>query len=518
MAVSYDNSFDNSNVQRVYTYDSTTNTFSSNLKTSSAFDYFPDSAVVGDCFYLLANDVKAFKDVRLYVGTAFAATSVTFTWEYSTGDGTWAALSNVTNSDAFTKTGQQDVTWDIPRDWAQTRKHSASVNMPRTGGWIRARITAVDTPTEGGAQSTQTVQTGKNWITITGNETFASIRSEDVSNGWGITDTANSGNDKTIQIYASITIDSGATLTGTNKMLEINNAFIQNDGTLTLGSYDSTYDFAYDGCYIYLKSFGFGGGHNHLGGNGTYNIYGSSIIVCWPGRVGLGSGSGEVKDSVFEDFYRNFELSNKTVKRLRVRPGYNGSIGNTYSANTIDGLFTNGGFLLLQQGTEEVTATNVMADYIHCWSVYVARSIYLINPTLVNAKPLRVQFFAMGGGDHDVYYYTQFNFDLKVIDSNGNAINGATVTIEDKDGTEVFSGTTDANGEITQQTLTQKIDFFDDPNPASGNTTKDTPDSTTTKTPHTVTITKTGYKTKKIIYTMNQARTEVEVLENRREV
>ena len=99
--------------------------------------------------------------------------------------------------------------------------------------------------------------------------------------------------------------------------------------------------------------------------------------------------------------------------------------------------------------------------------------------------------------------YRQYTFNLKVVDRDGNPISNATVVINEQDGTEVFSGTTDANGDITQQDLKYKTYVSS---------------TTTTHTPHTITISKTGYKTKVIKYTMDRKREEIEVLENRREV
>jgi hypothetical protein len=95
---------------------------------------------------------------------------------------------------------------------------------------------------------------------------------------------------------------------------------------------------------------------------------------------------------------------------------------------------------------------------------------------------------------------------LKIVDSNGDSISGATVTIDDKDGTQEYSGTTDGSGDISTPLIYQTAHN----DHGSG--------SWTTNTPHTVTITKTGYQTKTIKYTMDRKREEIEVLENRREV
>ena len=507
MALIYDNNFGNAYLQEIRRYDSTTSSFSANLVSSSSFDFFSDSAAVGDCFYLLAYDVRAFRNLRIYVGTAFSATSVTFVWEYSSGLGVWSPLSNVVNGDAFKNTGQQDITWDIPRNWEQTSRHSSGVNLPKQGGWIRARISAIDTPTEGGAQSTQTVQVGRNLLVVTsGSESFSSIRSSDVSNGWGITDATPSGT--SIQLYASLTINSKATLADSNKAVEVINSRITNNGTITLGTYSSTYDYSYNGWFLYLKSFGYGGGHDHFGGGGVYNFYGGIIRVLYPGRIGIFE-SSVIRDTLIEGYYQTFVCNNTTIDRLRA----DSLVENRSTPNIITEMWTKSYFLLGQQQIANVTAENITASYVEAWSVYVARNIFLINPTLLNANPLIVLFFALGGGDHDVYFYTQFRFDLKVIDNEASAISGANVVIKDLDGETVFSGTTDGNGNISQQVLTQKISFFDDPNLSGGSVTKTTPDSITYKTPHTVTISKKGYQTKTVKYTMDRRREEVEVLE-----
>lgn len=517
MALTYSNSYSNSNFGYLYAYDSTAGTFSADLKSSSSFDYFLDSCVAGDCVYFLATDTKAFKDIVLYVGTAFAATSVEFIWEYSTGNGTWAALENVVNGDALLSTGEQIITFDIPKLWKSTGRHTSSplVNMPRSGGYIRCRIVSVNTPTEGGAQSTQTVQTGANLLTVdSGSETFSTIRSADVSGGWGVTDVSPSGN--TIEIYCNITIASGATLSQTLKSLEFINIQLTNNGTFQLGTYSSTYDYSYNGCYTYSYGFQYGGGTSHFLGLGMYKIYDSKLYCVYPGRIfnttdNYATGS-EMRDSTIEGFYQNLALNNMVVDRCRFTGQTSWAVSASKTNPTILEMWTSGNFFLGQQSSASETIENITADYISAYSVYVARDIYLINPALVNVNPLRVSFYALGGGDHDVNYHTQFRLDLKVVDNNGNAISGAGVVIIDVDGTEIFSGATDASGNIAQQVLTKQIDFFNDPNPATSITIS-TPTETYVKTPHTITISATGYQTKTMVLTMDRRREEIVVLE-----
>ena len=95
-------------------------------------------------------------------------------------------------------------------------------------------------------------------------------------------------------------------------------------------------------------------------------------------------------------------------------------------------------------------------------------------------------------------------FNLKVIDSTGTAIETATVTMDDKDGTEVFSTTTDASGDIVEQEITWYHGLWITTSPYGIDWTL--------YTPHTVTISKTGYATRTIIYTMDRKIEEVEKL------
>ena len=107
------------------------------------------------------------------------------------------------------------------------------------------------------------------------------------------------------------------------------------------------------------------------------------------------------------------------------------------------------------------------------------------------------------------YYKMWFTLDLKVQDFAGNAIAGANVVIKDKDGTEVAGSplTTDANGNITQ------IDLYGyrmDVDGAYGDNYKSI---ITYQTPHTVTISKTGFRTRTIEYLMTKKKEEVEMLD-----
>jgi len=88
--------------------------------------------------------------------------------------------------------------------------------------------------------------------------------------------------------------------------------------------------------------------------------------------------------------------------------------------------------------------------------------------------------------------YRQYTFALKVVDKNGNPIPNASVKIWDKNNNLVVDETTDANGEIPEQTLT--YGYYDQDH---GNTP-------VMQTPHTIRITKAGYQTYEKKFTLDK--------------
>jgi hypothetical protein len=79
----------------------------------------------------------------------------------------------------------------------------------------------------------------------------------------------------------------------------------------------------------------------------------------------------------------------------------------------------------------------------------------------------------------------KYTLNLKVLDKNGNPIEGATVTLWDKNGTQVFSVTTDVNGQIPEQTVLYAR--YEQDLPGTGTIT-------TIYSPHKLEIKKAGYQ------------------------
>ena len=81
------------------------------------------------------------------------------------------------------------------------------------------------------------------------------------------------------------------------------------------------------------------------------------------------------------------------------------------------------------------------------------KDTHFIDTTLVNGASLEELYLGQGFGEYS--YFVDWYLDLNVKDSSGNPISGAIVNIKNKNGEEVYSGTTDQNGRIEKITLNQ---------------------------------------------------------------
>lgn len=148
----------------IYTYNGS---YSGNLKNIVAFDYFDDDFGVGDCIYFLTNYPP--KYLRFNVGTAMAANSYTLVWEYMRYELglSWINItSQITDgTNNFTTLGVNDIDFTNAKFW-----NGGRYNVNGNGGnfVLRCRVTAVDTPTEGGANITDTVKFEERKILING--------------------------------------------------------------------------------------------------------------------------------------------------------------------------------------------------------------------------------------------------------------------------------------------------------------------------------------------------------------
>lgn len=113
-----------------------------NNATADDVIWWPASPAVDDAFYF--GFYSPGRILTLSIGTA-ANFSATFAWEYYDGS-SWVALPNVVdNTDNLQVAGQQQVSWDMPFDWAETTVNSV------TSYFVRIRISAFTSATTIGA-------------------------------------------------------------------------------------------------------------------------------------------------------------------------------------------------------------------------------------------------------------------------------------------------------------------------------------------------------------------------------
>lgn len=115
----------------------------------------------------------------------------------------------------------------------------------------------------------------------------------------------------------------------------------------------------------------------------------------------------------------------------------------------------------------------------------------------------------------------QYTFTLQVVNSVGSVLSDVSVLVKDSTGATVATGTTDVNGQYTPGVLTSYILIplisktgYEGYSPKAEATMVS--DGTLRRdlyTPHTITLSKTGYITKTLIYNMDRKREEVEQLE-----
>lgn len=146
-----------------------------------------------------------------------------------------------------------------------------------------------------------------------------------------------------------------------------------------------------------------------------------------------------------------FFLSSSTAQALWFRSTYAASATNFYCRK-------NGGYFI--------------------WVEYAAGTQQDYN--IINADT-NIWQIGFSSASYTGKVYRQYTFNFQVTDYSGTPIENATVTLKDKDSNEIFSLSTDANGDIAEQTVSKG--YYDQ---AHGNTLQD-------YGPHTLTVTKAGY-------------------------
>lgn len=158
----------NGNFNHVFTYDDGTATFT-DVSALNTFDLFPDDAAVNDAIYFAVDDL--WTGINLYAGTAFAAASQTFVWEYWNGSAWtaipttgrdflrwWHTTTNPPSGNVWSSgqtnfvVGYHHIQWYRSFYGTTHQPQPVTVN-DITSRFVRVRISAVNTPAEGGASA-----------------------------------------------------------------------------------------------------------------------------------------------------------------------------------------------------------------------------------------------------------------------------------------------------------------------------------------------------------------------------
>jgi len=159
-------------------------------------------------------------------------------------------------------------------------------------------------------------------------------------------------------------------------------------------------------------------------------------------------------------------------------------------------------------GTEWVLEQVLATDYYYGYytklsagvtlrNAYFRQNTYQIIASSISANSYFVNpdfdvWNILWGGTCTAEIYRQYTFNLKVMKIDQTPINGATVTLKDKDDNEIFSVSTDAQGNITEQTVSRG--YYDQ---ANGDTLQE-------YSPHVLTIFKEGYDQYEIKFTLDE--------------
>lgn len=224
--------------------------------------------------------------------------------------------------------------------------------------------------------------------------------------------------------------------------------------------------------------------------NGLIYIYGSVLEanLVWPDSYLRLADNCRVYNSILVDFTLGSTTGVATVDLFNVQcvsvadspiGGLQGTFNKIIITDVVTG-YNYGAYQTVYRQTQDVTIQNLYARNLDgIVRMYYPRNTYVaILDGDTDTWAIIWQFEAGSTGT----VRRQYTFDLKVADKGDNPISGATVTLTDKNGSQVFNVTTDANGNITTQTVTRG--YYDQ---AHGNALQD-------YGPHTLTVEKAGYQ------------------------
>ena len=510
------------NAGAVLRYRAATATYTS-VTTLTDFDLFEDAIGAGDCLYFSSGaGVGNFADVQVTVGTPIAATGLVLAWEYQLANVTWATLTVVDPSSGFTVAGTHRITFTPPLDWAYQYWSGFKPLGLQPYLFVRCRVVSVTSSTEGGRHTTNRVQVGDNAVHFQGGSagsrnTMAGAYAASVAGGWGVITRVGNALPE-YHLNAHLVMDAASYNDFTSEMVGLvgfGNRFVLTGGDTNFGRGSGT-SRAYYGPR-FANGWTMNGGTMFAIKAGATPAFGVSYTT----RMLAGSWTGGATIQVQAGTYVGMDLQGvgfgldsapkitwpasglvlvacriQASQRYGVVPASLPAAHTLYwTSNSYQSPFFDGGQVLYEldgflDGYCHFRGTGgqVNGRLRDCAGAELLTTVDHYHSSLPSG-----------------YLNVEWSLWLTVLGSTGAPLQGATVVIKDVDGTTVYSGTTDANGQVPIQYLVQKQLWDDHAGSYWGPNNR-----ITTLTPHTVTITAAGYADRTLTLTMDRGRVEVE--------
>ena len=396
----------------------------------------------------------------------------------------------------------------MPTDW-----RNGTINGTNAI-WIRCRISAVSAPTEGGAQSTQKIQAGDYCIIVTGYSsgtpgTMTDVQSANDAGSWGVVTTQANG-----QYFVDCHFAIGHFLTtsgaGSEGYFAMVNEAVEFRGGVKMGGESGLAHEWTIGKLISLANFTTEGGctitfnnvysrqwYTFLRARGTIYIYDSKIE-----HVAGSGGYFYRSDRLINVMVDNMQMGYPTddiMNRCNLRKKW--SAATDSAQGTINDIFAHDStYVIRRPGNHSNTITAVNMKVRNC-SYMLTVSIGTTGTGILEVVDADTNtwaiYWASSAVPNSQSMKEQYTFNLVVLDTKNNGINGATVKLVDKNGTQQFSISSAADGSITEQIVTAKLyEYGSGSNP--GVTT------ITDYNNFTLTIKVAGYKEYKKKFTLNE--------------
>lgn len=446
-------------ISGLWRYDNGTGTFTSLGAGATNFDYFTDDCEAGDYLMIASSNINHARNIKLNVGTAFAASSVEFIWEYEETLDVWKPFNNVVdNTNNLSVLDENWVFYDMPERWDAFSKSGIGYYT-----FLRLRIVSVTAPTEGGRQGATTVKRGDNTLLISGEGTLASpitwdtVYQADLAGGgsanpagaWGVVTKEGIGHYQATRI--GVTISSNSYMKSENEVFEWYGNTVKWWETFSCAGYYRMGIKAGDGSIHSGGRLITAGGYRMTFSGPTY-IYDSTIYerIYSDPHIAFSGNPTEFKRVNVESTKFGIGGSNWSVDDFYYYHGFGFMIGSQptlfkgYKARAVDWPI-----YFYMDAAENIEVKDADVQKI----LYYRRNVdsYMINH-IVPLDNITLTFLGVAGTTYTGRLFDTYTFDLKVIDKDNNPINGASVKITDNQSNE-WNLTTDANGKITQQKL-----------------------------------------------------------------